>query len=640
MAQETRWTFDKLSITSDELNYWQGEIRLAREFRRKKFYYDDGNSGKAIDCLNYYLGDQDILNEGLETPIVDNQIKPIVNSFLSAIIHQNPDFIIKEKRQSEIPYQKEIAKSVFTYFQDELKMEWHNQQCLFDAYVTGLGVKTNGYNSEFDEMSWKETKKEKVKKRKGKGRGRGWKTVEEEVEREIVRRKEWITKEFPSNLRHSPLMTLVDPRAKSAFPYDGKWICLEYEVPYHEVKANKEFENTKDLYPTGAIGTSKDKIKWDDYKQNMCHLYQIQIAQKDGLHILTLAKDYNKPLRYIKYPFEVEGFLTKFLTLNDTCDQFYAPSDLEALLPLQDEINYIQSRILEAIYKFLPKIGLNLDNAKDEKEILNAITKGDIGSIIKLTGQTTPNSAVQVLNFTLDLRDKMTVLQTLKNEMRLVSGVTEAELTGRTDAKTATEANIGQRGSFSRIVARRERVRRFLKEDMRIFKQIVMQAADFTLITKITGIKEVDPLTGEAVTERWLKLNSVKDVLVGEYDIDIDIISGQQPNLELKRQQILLTTNFLFSPLVEQKLAREGMKVDGTIAIKEFLRTMDQFREAEHMVVPMSPQEKQELQQQMIMQQGGPEALATAPQGMGGPPQGEAETQGEMVAGVLGTAGG
>ena len=636
MAEKT-YEFDGVSITQSEVDYWAGEVKLGRSFRKEKFFDDESRTGRAIDCVNYYLGKQRILNAGLETPIVDNNIAPIVNVFIASIMHQNPDILIRLKKVSEIPYQKEIAKSVFSYFQEELKMEWHNQQCLFDAYVTGIGIKTNGYNSEFDSMEIKEIKKSIKKKRKGLGRGKGWKDIEEEIEEEIVKRKEWITKEFPFNVRHSPFMTIIDPRATSALPYDGKWMVLEYEISNNEIKGNSNFKNTDKLYASGAVGLDKDKIKSDDYKRGMNHIYQIQISKKDGLYILTLAKDYDQPLRYVKYPFEVEGFLTKILTLNETCDEVYPPSDIERLIPLQDEINYIQSRILEAIYKFLPKIGINSDFFANEEEAVRAVEKGDIGTILVNRGQATPNQAAQVLNFTLQLNDKLIVLQNLRSEMRVISGVTEAELSGQTDAKTATEANIGARGSFSRITARREKVRRFLKEDFRIFKQIVMQAASFPLITKITGIREADPVTGELVTEKWLRLNSVKDAVAGEYDIDIDIISGQQPNVELKRRQILEAMNFLFSPVVEQKLAREGMKVDATLGIMEFLRTSDQFREAEQMVIPMSPEEKQALAQQMLLQSGALNKMATAPQGPASPMQGEAQTQGEMVAETLGT---
>jgi len=641
MAKQVQesYDFDGLSISNAEVLYWTQEIKLGRAFRKEKFYDDESNSGRAVDAVNYYLGKHRILNEGLETPIVDNNISPIVSVFIASIIYQNPDIIVNLKRQSEVPFQKEITKSVFSYFQKELKMEWHNHQCLFDAYVTGLGIKTNGYDSEFDNIEIKEMIKKKKKKRKGLGRGKGTKMIEEEVEEEIVKRKEWITKEFPTNVRHSPFLCLVDPRATSSMPYDGKWICLEYEVPTNEVKGNDKFKNTDDLASSGVLSTDKEKSRWDDYKKGMSRIYQIQIARKDGLYILTLAKDYDKPLGFVKYPFTIEGFLTKFLTLNETVDEFYPPSDLERLIPLQDEMNYIQSKNLEAIYKFLPKIGVNADFFKDEQEMLNVLTKGDVASVLINHGQATPQQAAQVLNFQLQLQDKLIILQDLRNEMRLISGVTEAELSGRTDAKTATEANIGARGSFSRITARREKLRRFLKEDLRIFAQIVMQAANFPLITKITGIKEVDPQTGELVTETWLKLNSVKEAIVGEFELDLDIISGQQPNLELRRRQILEATNFLFSPIVEQKLAREGMKVDATIAIKEFLRTMDQFREAEQMVQPMSPQEQQALQQQALLQAGGPEALATAPQGPQDQPaaQGEAQTAGQLLASELGT---
>ena len=89
-------------------------------------------------------------------------------------------------------------------------------------------------------------------------------------------------------------------------------------------------------------------------------------------------------------------------------------------------------------------------------------------------------------------------------------------------------------------------MRRFLKEDLRIFKQIVCQAADFELVIKITGLKETNPETGENVNETWVRLNRVKDYILGEYELDLDIESAAQPNLELKRQQILLASN-LFS---------------------------------------------------------------------------------------------
>jgi hypothetical protein len=637
MAEQERYEFGDLVITQDEVNYWKGEIDLGRAFRKKYFFDDDNYSGVAVDRLNYYLGKHGILNEGLETPIVDNQIKPIVNTFTSALADE-VDLLVQEKKVSQIPYQKEITKSVFSYFWDELKTDWHNEQCKFDSYVIGLGVKTNGYNSEFDAIEWKEKNKKKIKKKKKKGKKT--REVEEWVEEELTKRKEWITKEFPFNLRHSPFMTIIDPRSKSAFPYDGKWICLEHEVSYNEVKANEEFENTKELPPTGAVGVSKEKINWDDYKKGMCHLYQIQIARKDGLYILTLAKGYDQPLRYVKFPFEIEGFLTKFLTLSDTCDLFYPPNDLDDLIPIQDEINYIQSKILEAIYKFLPKIGIDMDAAKDETELVNAIKKGDIGTIIKLSlsNRQSPNSAVQVMNFTLDLRDKFAVLQGLKQEMRLISGVTEAELTGQTDARTATEATIGQRGSFSRIVYRRKRIKRFLKEDLRIFKQIVVQACDWPLLVQITGLRETDEL-GQPVTKKWLQLNSISANLVGEFEIDIDLVSTQEANIELKRRQILESANFVFSPNVEQKLATQGFKVDYILAAQEYLRTMTQWREAPNLIIPMSNQEAQAFMQQQLLQSKAGQQLATAPQGSQTPAaaQGEAQTMGEMVAGELGT---
>ena len=586
--------------------------------------------------MNYYLGKQAILDEGLETPIVDNHISPIVNAFTASLLYQNPEIIISEKKKESFPYQLQICKAVLDYFQKELKMDWHNQQALFDAFITGLGVKTNGYNSEFDSMEYKEKVKEKVIKRKGLGRGKGWKNVEEEIEKEITKRKEWVTKEMPFNVRHSPFMTIVDPRAKNAFPYDGKWIVLEYEVPYQELKGNPEFKNTEDLGPTGAVGTDRDKIQWEDFKRGMCRLYQIQISRKDGLYILTLAKDNPKPLRYVKFPFEIEGFLTKFLTLNDSCDSFYTPSDIERLLPLQDEINYIQSKVLEAIYKFLPKIGINLDGVKDETEMLNSIEKGDIGTILKMTKE--PNAVAQVLQFTLNLQDKISVLQMLKNEIRLISGVTEAELTGSTDARTATEANIGARGFSARIVAKREKLRRFLKEDLRIFAQIVHQAADFELVVKITGLNEINPETGENVNETWVRLSRVKDYVTGEYELDLDIEAASQPNLEMKRRQILEASNFLFSPILQQNLALEGSKINYTLLAQEFLRTMNQFREAKRLVVPLSQEEKQKLAMQQMMQSGALQKLATAPQGPQTQEQmmGEPQSAGEMVASVLG----
>lgn len=629
---EGKYKFGDLEITDSEVKYWDKEIKLGKDFRKKYFYDGENNTGRAVDCLNYYLGKQSILDEGLETPIVDNHIAPIVNAFTAALLYQNPEIIIKEKQEPRFPYQFQITKSVFDYFQSELKMEWHNHQALFDAYITGLGVKTSGYNSEFDSIDEKEKIRETVTKRKGLGRGKGWKNVEEEIEKEVVKRREWITKEFPFNVRHSPFMTVVDPSSKSAFPYDGKWIDLEFEVPYNEVKSNPNFKNTEDLHPTGAVGTDIDKVQWDDFKRGMSKIHQIQISKKDGLYILTLAEDYNKPLNYVKYPFEVEGFLTKFLVLNDTMDAFYSPSDIERLLPIQDEINYIQSRILEAIYKFLPKIGINTEAAKDEAELLASIEKGDIGTIIKLSKE--PNAAVQVLQFQLQLQDKLAVLNTLKGEMRFISGVTEAELTGSTDARTATEANIGARGFSARIIAKREKLRRFLKEDLRIFKQIVMQAADFELITKITGLKEIDPKTGELVTQSWVRLNRVKDYVLGEYELDLDITTAQQPNVELKRRQILESANFLFSPIVQQNLALVGRKIDYALLVEEFLRTMDQFRSATNLVSSLSPQEKQQMQMNQMMQSGALKQLAQAPQGIQTQPaaQGEAQSQGQMIA--------
>ena len=87
---EQEWKFGDLKINSQEVGYWRGELRLGKEFRKKYFADTENKTGKAYDCLNYYLGKQGILSENLETPIVDNQIAPIVNAFTSSLLFQNP----------------------------------------------------------------------------------------------------------------------------------------------------------------------------------------------------------------------------------------------------------------------------------------------------------------------------------------------------------------------------------------------------------------------------------------------------------------------------------------------------------------------------------------------------------------------
>jgi hypothetical protein len=128
----------------------------------------------------------------------------------------------------------------------------------------------------------------------------------------------------------------------------------------------------------------------------------------------------------------------------------------------------------------------------------------------------------------------------------------------------------------------------------------------------------------------------VKDNLVGEFELDIDIVSGQQQNEEIAKRQILEVMNFLFSPVVEQALAAEGMKVDKTRIIKSFLQKMNQYREAQDLVVSMTPEEQQAFAQRMMMQSD-PKQMAVAPQSPSSPLQGEPQSFGEMVASERGT---
>ena len=155
---------------------------------------------------------------------------------------------------------------------------------------------------------------------------------------------------------------------------------------------------------------------------------------------------------------------------------------------------------------------------------------------------------------------------------------------------------------------------------------------------KITGLNEINPETGENVNETWVRLSRVKDYVTGEYELDLDIEAASQPNLEMKRRQILEASNFLFSPILQQNLALEGSKINYTLLAQEFLRTMNQFREAKRLVVPLSQEEKQKLAMQQMMQSGALQKLATAPQGPQTQEQmmGEPQSAGEMVASVLG----
>ena len=135
------------------------------------------------------------------------------------------------------------------------------------------------------------------------------------------------------------------------------------------------------------------------------------------------------------------------------------------------------------------------------------------------------------------------------------------------------EIEIKEEGFQTRQADIQEGLRSLIQDELETVKDSIITFWDGVHFFKITGGEkpvwyepQIDPITG-------MVLNPLTDILVGDYDIYVDISTALRPNKERRKKEIIEYLTWLTSPAVMQLLLSQN----ATINIDAIKKTAKDF---------------------------------------------------------------
>lgn len=398
-----------------------------------------------------------------------------------------------------------------------------------------------------------------------------------------------VVEDRPFVERVSPFDVYVDPEAKTLAA--AKWIAQKIVKPLEEVRQDKRYRarGRAALRPDARINPEwlkDDEGTFPEDDVRRVTLYEFYDMQMGTMCVFAALGD-EMLLDPIPQPY---AFGHPFVMLRnyDVPDEFYPMGDIEALEPLQMELDKTRSQMMNHRKRFNRK-WLYDPSAFDETGIsaLNKDTDNQLVPILEGSNKELkdilapiPQNPVepqlyQYEDSTLELMDR-------------VSGASEY-MQGKTPdvRKTATEAAMVQDAANARAADKLQQVELFMAEIAEKVVQLAQQYMTEDSVVRIIG-KNGHPL--------WIPYS--REDIQGEFDFEVEAGSTQPKNDQFRRNQALQLLQAL-TPWAQAGLVNAQVLLRYALQFGFEVKNPDEF-----MGAPMPPQQgdQQKSPHQSIME--------------------------------------
>ena len=347
--------------------------------------------------------------------------------------------------------------------------------------------------------------------------------TDDEIVAGLPDHKPVVVEDRPFVERVSPYDIFVDPEATSE--RDMHWICQRIVRPYEEVKADKR-------YPAGVRRNLKADAEITEDWRDPARKYG------DDVKRVTIYEFYDLERKTLSvFPHGGDAFLVKpipmpytygipFVMLRnyDKPDEFYPMGDLEALGPLQDELNETRSQMVQARKQDLPKL---MYRKSLSSAAVDALTSDNRNEMVGIDDDTPFEQLVAPVPQATPQAQLYQHSETIEADVDRISGVNEYMRGGVPETRrTATEASIIQDAANARAADKLDQVENCISE---VAERVLALAQQY-----LTGV-QVARVTGQANQHVWVPFTR-KDI-EGEFDFTVEGGSTQPMNESFRRQQ-------------------------------------------------------------------------------------------------------
>ena len=589
-----------LKLSKKELlQRYRDRTRMSRKWRTQ-----EGIDGTWDRLRDLYAGKQFTSATG-EDRIAVNIAFATINVIAPSIAVNHPKITVWA-RSPENEDRAVLTEAVVNYWWQHYDFRPHFRKAVKDYLIYGCGWLKVGYryqestvpltDEEFEERFF-EKRTEMDEYAAANPDLAGDLPTDDEIAGLLETDKTIAVEDAPFVERVSPYDVFVDPEATCL--EDATWVAQRITRTLEEVKKDTRYPAAirRNLVADGEVTQAwrDEKRKYGDDVLRLT-LWEFYDLERKTLSVFTEGGD-----KFLVDPIGMPyAFGIPFVMIRnyDVPEKFYPMGDLEAIVPLQDELNETRSAMVQARKQDLPKTMYRRSMSADAISALKSSTRNEM---VPIDDDTPFEQLVAPVPHSMASPQLYNHSQVIEGDVDRISGVNEYMRGGIPETRrTATEATIIADAANARAADKLDSIEGAIRAVAKRIVQLAQQYMTGESVARIVG--------ANGQQQMWVPFT--RRDLEGEFDFQVEAGSTQPMNESFRRQQATQLLNAM-TPFLES----------GIVNVPELLQYTLQYGFG-------LPNPGRFVQQQPALPPGGaPPQTPSEPQGTGPNDMGGEATQ-------------
>jgi len=492
-------------ISNQELiTRYREKIEQSRRWRREDNY--DKTWKRMIDM---YRG-KHFLNSSDEDRMLINDAFATINVIWPSVSVNHPKITVNARRYEDAP-KAIVTEEVVNYWWRHYECQSEFRRAVKDMLIVGHGWLKTGYR--FVEKT----------------EGEEYDTADELAAPESITESEIIiTEDRPFVERISPFDVFVDADATSIS--DMRWIAQRIRRPLTDVKKDKRYNSQarREAAPSHYTKWGQDgnmPRRSEKAEDGYVEIWEFYDIDRGTISIFCDGSD-----KFLVTPTEIPfAFGHPFVMLRnyEIPEHFYPMGELEAIEPLQMELNETRTQMMNHRKRFSRK-WLYKESAFDA-EGRSALESDEDNVLVPVISEEGLGGVVAPMPAVISPPEFYNQSSLITNDIDRISGISEYARGALPEIRrTATEAGIIQDAANARASDKLAIIEKAIADAAR---RLVMLAQQY-----MTGEQAVR-VAGKDATNVWVDFD--RDYIQGEFDFEVEGGSTQPVNESFRRQMAL-----------------------------------------------------------------------------------------------------
>lgn len=498
---------------NDLLAKYRKKMKTSRRWRREEHYDDTWK--RLVDLYRgrhyEYFADED--------RVLVNLAFSTINVIAPSIAVNYPKVTVNAVNPENAP-NAVIAEAVVNYWWRHRDFKEHFRRAVKDFLIVGHGWLKVGYRY---------VEEERV--------GEHEDISDPDVEDNVASTTLVILQDEPFVERVSPFDVFIDPDATNM--YDAKWIAHRVRRTVNDVRTDKRYapkvraDVEAASYAKYTDDPSSRKIY--DKDEGYVDVYEFYDLKNNTVSVFCdsgegfLIKPKEQPYSF-GHPFVM-------LRNYDVPDQFYPIGELEAIEPLQRELNETRSQMMNHRKRYARKYLYRETNFDSNGR--SALESDDDNVMVPVQGDNPLGDVVAPFPALINPPEFYNQSELIRTDIELVSGVTEFMRGGVSEIRrTATEAALIQDAQNARTADKLAVIEKSVAE---VGRRILLLARQYMGGEQVARVMAKD---GEPM---WVTFD--REYLNGDFDFEV-AAGSTQPNNEAFRRQSAMQMVDAMAPFV------------------------------------------------------------------------------------------